>query len=54
MYAKYLNITPGYLGKASQRMYTFVRQELGVRFHRGLIEHPTQPAGRKDRCWGSR
>jgi len=44
MYAKYLNITPEYLGKASHRMYRFVRQELGVRFHRGLIEHPTQPA----------
>lgn len=43
MYANHLNITTSYLGKASRRMYTFVRKDLAVRFHRGLIEHPTQP-----------
>ncbi|KAE9378838.1 phenylalanine ammonia-lyase [Stipitochalara longipes BDJ] len=30
-----------YLGQASKIIYTFVREELGVPFHRGLIEHPT-------------
>lgn len=35
--------TPGYLGMASKRMYNFVRMNLGVKMHRGLEEHPTQP-----------
>lgn len=30
-----------YLGSASKRIYTFVRKELKVPFHRGLIDHPT-------------
>jgi phenylalanine ammonia-lyase len=30
-----------YLGSASKRMYRFVRKELQVPFHRGLIDHPT-------------
>ena len=30
-----------YLGAASKRMYTFVRRELQVPFHRGLVDHPT-------------
>lgn len=30
-----------YLGTASKRIYTFVRKELKVPFHRGLIDHPT-------------
>lgn len=35
--------TPEYLGRASRRMYGFVRLDLGVKMHRGLVEHPTQP-----------
>jgi phenylalanine ammonia-lyase len=35
--------TPKYLGSAAKRMYNFVRKDLGVKLHRGLIEHPTQP-----------
>lgn len=30
-----------YLGAASKRMYCFVRNELKVPMHRGLIDHPT-------------
>lgn len=30
-----------YLGAASKRMYQFVRRELQVPFHRGLVDHPT-------------
>jgi phenylalanine ammonia-lyase len=30
-----------YLGCASKRMYIFVRKELNVPFHRGLVDHPT-------------
>ncbi|PVH82587.1 putative phenylalanine ammonia-lyase [Cadophora sp. DSE1049] len=30
-----------YLGKASRRMYLFVRKELGVPLHKGIIDHPT-------------
>ncbi|KAL5048562.1 hypothetical protein BDW71DRAFT_213315 [Aspergillus fruticulosus] len=33
-----------FLGLASRRMYTFVRKELGVPFHRGLVDHPTNLA----------
>ena len=33
-----------YLGMASARIYAFVRTELGVPFHRGLVDHPTFPA----------
>ncbi|KAF2473409.1 phenylalanine ammonia-lyase [Lindgomyces ingoldianus] len=32
--------TPQYLGKASTVMYTFVRKDLGVPMHQGLVEHP--------------
>lgn len=32
-----------FLGKASKRMYLFVREELRVPFHRGLVDHPTSP-----------
>jgi phenylalanine ammonia-lyase len=32
-----------YLGSAAKRMYNFVRNDLGVKLHRGLVEHPTQP-----------
>lgn len=30
-----------YLGQASKKIYSFVRHELRVPFHRGLVEHPT-------------
>ncbi|KEQ86793.1 phenylalanine ammonia-lyase [Aureobasidium pullulans EXF-150] len=33
-------ITPNYLGKGTKMAYLFVREHLGVPFHRGLIEHP--------------
>lgn len=33
--------TVDYLGQASKNMYAFVREELGVPFHQGLVEHPT-------------
>ena len=33
--------TADYLGQASKRMYIFVRQDLGVPFHKGLEDHPT-------------
>ncbi|KAI9797341.1 MAG: hypothetical protein M1833_005520 [Piccolia ochrophora] len=39
-YFAHPDATP-YLGAASKRMYTFVRNELQVPFHRGLIDHPT-------------
>jgi len=37
-------VTPKYLGRVSKAMYNFVRGELGIKLHRGLVEHPTQPA----------
>jgi phenylalanine ammonia-lyase len=36
-------ITPRFLVKAARRMYNFVRNNLGVKLQRGLVEHPTQP-----------
>lgn len=39
----HVSITTKYLGNASKQMYNFVRVELGVKLHRGLVEHPTQP-----------
>ncbi|KAI0008560.1 phenylalanine ammonia-lyase [Xylariaceae sp. FL0662B] len=33
--------TPNLLGKGSRALYQFVRQDLGVPFHQGFIEHPT-------------
>lgn len=32
--------TPSYLGHASKIMYAYVRQQLRVPFHQGLVEHP--------------
>lgn len=32
--------TPSYIGKAATIMYNYVRHELGVPFHHGLVEHP--------------
>ena len=37
--------TAEYLGDASKKMYTFVRQKLGVPFHQGLVEHPSGKDG---------
>jgi len=33
--------TVGYLGQASKKIYSFVREELGVPFHKGFEEHST-------------
>ena len=33
--------TPEFLGRATRRMYVFVRKTLGVPFHTGLKDHPT-------------
>lgn len=35
-----------YLGVASKIMYRFVRNELGVPMHRGLVDHPTTDVGK--------
>ncbi|KAF5624630.1 phenylalanine ammonia-lyase [Fusarium tjaetaba] len=35
------------LGRASLRLYLFVREELGVPFHQGLVEHPGRGPGAK-------
>ncbi|KAH0013728.1 phenylalanine ammonia-lyase, partial [Aureobasidium melanogenum] len=43
LFDKHQTITPTSLGNAAKRMYKFVRGDLGVKLHRGLIEYPTQP-----------
>jgi phenylalanine ammonia-lyase len=43
LFEEHLSITPTYLGNAAKRMYLFIRKDLAVGFHRGLVEHPTQP-----------
>ncbi|THW24662.1 phenylalanine ammonia-lyase [Aureobasidium pullulans] len=43
LFKNHLTTTPTYLGNAAKRMYQFVRGDLGVKLHRGLVEHPTQP-----------
>jgi phenylalanine ammonia-lyase len=43
LFESYLSITPTYLGQASDKMYRYVRQELGVPFHRGLADDPVEP-----------
>jgi phenylalanine ammonia-lyase len=40
MFKDHTNITPTYLGRASARLYRFVRQELNIPLHRGLEEDP--------------
>jgi len=40
--------TLGYLGHGSATMYRFVRYELGVPLHKGLVEHPTYPNAERD------
>jgi phenylalanine ammonia-lyase len=37
-----------YLGHGSATMYRFVRYELGVPLHKGLVEHPTYPNAERD------
>ena len=37
--------TASFLGCASKRLYTFVRDELQVPFHQGLVEHPGRNHG---------
>ncbi|KAL9561655.1 hypothetical protein ACKAV7_014211 [Fusarium commune] len=39
--------TKQFLGRASLRLYSFVREELGVPFHQGLVEHPGRSTGGK-------
>ncbi|PBP28946.1 phenylalanine ammonia-lyase [Diplocarpon rosae] len=34
-----------YLGRASRRMYSFVRRDLGVPMHRGIVDHPNFGSG---------
>ncbi|KAF5981210.1 phenylalanine ammonia-lyase [Fusarium bulbicola] len=40
-------LTKQFLGHASLRLYSFVREELGVPFHQGLVEHPGRNIGGK-------
>jgi phenylalanine ammonia-lyase len=39
--------TDEFLGNASRQLYLFVREELGVPFHQGLVEHPGRNHGEK-------
>ena len=41
MFGEHSQITPAYLGLASKKMYSFVRGELGIPMHRGLVDGPT-------------
>jgi phenylalanine ammonia-lyase len=41
MFEQHIEITTAYLGQGSAELYTFVRKDLGVPFHRGLIDDPT-------------
>lgn len=43
MFEDHIAVTTSFLGNASKRMYRFVRVDLGIKMHRGLVEHPTQP-----------
>lgn len=49
MFRDHCVTTPEYLGVASKKMYNFVRMYLGVKMHRGLEEHPTQPLSGNNR-----
>ncbi|KAG9633832.1 phenylalanine ammonia-lyase, partial [Aureobasidium melanogenum] len=46
LFDNHQTITPTFLGNAAKRMYNFVRGDLGIKLHRGLIEYPTQPVPR--------
>jgi len=41
MFSRHREITPKYLGQGSSVLYTFVRENLDVPFHRGLVDDPT-------------
>lgn len=41
MFEKHSEITPPYLGQGSVKLYLYVRQELGIPLHRGLVDDPT-------------
>lgn len=45
--------TVDYLGQASKKVYKFVREELGVPSHRGLVEHPV-PRGNEGKMISGR
>jgi phenylalanine ammonia-lyase len=45
--------TVDYLDQASKKVYKFVREELGIPFHRGLVEHPV-PGGIEGRMISGR
>jgi phenylalanine ammonia-lyase len=47
MFQRHVDITPEFLGQGSKKLYLFVRQQLRVPFHRGLVEDPTRPLGHK-------
>jgi phenylalanine ammonia-lyase len=41
MFQHHSDITPQQLGQGSRKLYLFVRKDLKVPFHRGLVEEPT-------------
>lgn len=41
MFQHHAEITPQQLGQGSRKLYLFVRKDLKVPFHRGLVEEPT-------------
>ncbi|KAE9971567.1 hypothetical protein EG328_005517 [Venturia inaequalis] len=41
MFQNHKDITPQQLGQGSRKLYLFVRKDLNVPFHRGLVEEPT-------------
>ncbi|TLD38436.1 phenylalanine ammonia-lyase [Venturia nashicola] len=45
MFKDHKDITPRQLGQGSRKLYLFVRGELKIPFHRGLVEEPTHELG---------
>jgi phenylalanine ammonia-lyase len=43
MFQHHIGITSQQLGQGSRKLYLFVREDLRVPFHRGLVEDPTRP-----------
>jgi phenylalanine ammonia-lyase len=41
MFNRHVEITPQFLGQAASKIYGFVRRDLKISFHRGLVEDPT-------------
>jgi phenylalanine ammonia-lyase len=39
-----------YLGTGTRRIYTYLRDELGIPMHRGLVDHPTPQAANDKPC----